>query len=208
MTTITENACRIADAVAALPKPDPRNLIALTGPPGAGKSTVAEALCATLNARGIPAAIVPMDGFHLDNPILDSRGLLPRKGAPETFDVAGFKSLLTRLQTEPEVFVPIFDRSIEKAVAAGSVIGPDHTTLIVEGNYLLLDAPHWRDLYSYWTLSVFLSVPLAELERRHVRRWIGYGLTPDAARARALSNDLPNARRVIGERLPADLELS
>jgi pantothenate kinase len=197
----------LADRIAALAKGGGRTLVALAGPPGSGKSTLAETLAADVSARGIAAEVVPMDGFHLDNAILTARGLLPRKGAPETFDAAGFLSLIERLKRGGEVAIPVFDRARDLAIAGARIIGADCRVLIVEGNYLLFDEPDWRALAALWDLSVFLDVAEPVLAERLTRRWLDHGLPPDAARARAETNDLANARRILARRLPADLVL-
>ncbi len=182
-----------------------RCLIAIAGPPGAGKSTLAAALVQEL---GPTAALVAMDGFHFDNDILTARGLRDRKGAPETFDLDGFSDLLEQLVREDEVAIPTFDRVLDKVVGSGAFVRAGHRCVIVEGNYLLLEEPGWRDLSRLWDLSVYLDEPLDVLEERLVHRWLDHGLALDDARAWALGNDIPNARRVAAARLPADLVLS
>lgn len=197
----------LARRIAALPCDGARTVVALTGPPGAGKSTVAAALVARLNRDGPVAALVPMDGFHLDNTILEMRGLITRKGAPETFDADGFVHLVRRLHNEAEVVFPTFDRARDIALAGAHVLTPDARIAVVEGNYLLLDEAPWRDLAPLWDLSVFLPVDMGELERRLVERWLEHGLPEAEARAKAKGNDLANARRVMETRLPPDIEL-
>lgn len=181
--------------------------MAIAGPPAVGKSTTAEAVVTALSQAGHAAVLVPMDGFHLDNSILDARGLLPRKGAPETFDIAGLTHLVARLRVEDEVMFPVFDRAVDCAIAGRGRVGPEHRVIVVEGNYLLFDAPHWCDLARNWDHSVFLGAPMAELTERLIQRWLNYGLSPETARQRAEANDLPNARRILDARLPADLVL-
>lgn len=184
-------------------------MVAIAGPPGAGKSVLADGLCETLVQAGESAAVVPMDGFHLDDRVLEARGLLSRKGAPETFDAAGLLVLLRRLKAcEPEVAIPIFDRSIELSRAAAAIVPTSARILLVEGNYLLFDEAPWRDIAALFDLSIFLDVDRAALERRLIRRWLHHGHTEEAARARALSNDLPNAERVMAQRLAADIIVS
>lgn len=181
-----------------------RRLIAIAGAPGSGKTTLAADL---VKALGPGAALVPMDGFHLDNRVLDARGLRARKGAPETFDATGFLHMVRRLASEPEVIVPVFDRDRDIAIAGAQVVGPDTETAVVEGNYLLLDTRPWSDLRPLFDLSVFLDVDEDELEDRLVRRWRAHGHDAEAARTRALGNDLPNARLVARQSAEADLRL-
>lgn len=184
---------RIADL------PGRRVLVAVAGAPGSGKSTLAEALVARL----ADAVLVPMDGFHLDDRVLAARGLLARKGAVETFDADGFAALAARL-TQPgrEVVFPLFDRLREIAIAGAGVVEPAHRIVVLEGNYLLLDAAPWNRVR--YDLTIGLPVPEAELRRRLEARWQGLG--KDAAAVQAhLANDLANARLVTKGSRPADL---
>jgi pantothenate kinase len=181
-----------------------RFIAALAGPPGSGKSTLAEALVAELGAT---ARVVPMDGFHFDDAILTARGQRARKGAPETFDVAGYRHLLTRLRAEDEVAIPVFDRSLELSRGSADLVTADHRILVTEGNYLLLDEAPWRDLAGFFDLTVMVDVPEAELDRRLCARWAHFGKTPEAARAWIDSNDMPNIRRVTRGSRPADVTL-
>jgi len=199
---LREVATDFALRVEALPDTGARRLVAIAGPPGAGKSAMAEALTAALVERGNAAALLPMDGFHLDNRLLAPRGLLPRKGAPETFDFGGFATMLRRVRTEPSVILPVFDRERDIAIAGASEVTEETRIVIVEGNYLCLDEAPWHGLAPLWDMSVFVDVPEDELERRLIRRWLRHGLDEEAARARALGNDIPNARRVMAAILP------
>ena len=179
-----------------------RFITGLAGPPGAGKSTLAAAL---VTAVGQGARAVPMDGFHYDDAVLNARGLRSRKGAPETFDTAGFIHLVRRLRTEEEVAIPIFDRSQELSRAAADVVTAQDRLLVVEGNYLLLDKPPWPNLAPLFDLTVWIDVPEAELDRRLVARWDHYGRDPVEARAWIDGNDMPNIRRVMRGSRAADV---
>jgi pantothenate kinase len=183
---------------------DKRHVTAVAGAPASGKSTLAEALGEALNAQDPgSAAVFPMDGFHYDDAILHARGWRSRKGAPHTYDVAGFREMLRRLRrSDEDVAVPVFDRAIETSRNAARIIPASVRHLIVEGNYLLLNAPGWRDLGPCFDTTVFLEVPLAELERRLRARW------SNLSRAESLEkisgNDLPNAEQVANCSLPAE----
>jgi len=182
-----------------------RFVVAIAGPPGAGKSTLAEALLPLFPDGS--AAIVPMDGFHYDNAVLLQRGLLPRKDAPETFDVGGLAATLMRVRAaEEDVAVPLFDRSADLARAGAAVLSRDVRFVLVEGNYLLSDEAPWNRLAPLFDFTVFLDVPELVLEQRLVKRWLEHGHSRDEAVERAFSNDIPNARRVLARRLPADVE--
>lgn len=177
-----------------------RSITAIAGPPGAGKSTLAEEIAAALNAdEPDSAAVFPMDGYHYDDMVLVPRGLRPRKGAPETFDVAGFAHMLARLREnrEPEIAVPVFDRSIEIARAGARMIPRTVRHLIVEGNYILLGIGEWHLLHRHYDTTVMIDVPEEELRRRLAERW--KDLDPEAFAFKMDVNDMPNGRLVRTE---------
>ena len=177
-----------------------RSITAIAGPPAAGKSTLAEHLAERLN-QGEPgsAAVLPMDGYHFDDMVLVARGWRPRKGAPHTFDVAGFAHMLARLNDnrEAEIAVPVFDRDLEIARAGARMIPASVRHLIVEGNYLLLAAAPWSSLHGLFDTTVMIAVAEAELRARLVARWQGYGLSPAEIAWKLDGNDLPNGQVVM-----------
>ena len=179
-----------------------RFIVGIAGPPGAGKSTLAEAIA---KAIGAGARVVPMDGFHYDNAVLDRLGLRARKGAPETFDTLGFVHLMQRLRAGGDAAIPVFDRETDLARAGADMVTGADKYLIVEGNYLLLDEAPWNELAPLFDLTVFIDVPVAELERRLLDRWHHFGKTPADARHWIDSNDMPNIRRVTTGSRRADI---
>lgn len=180
---------------------DRRLLVAVSGPPATGKSTFSETLLEALthsDSTAETACVVPMDGFHLDNSQLDRLGLRARKGAPATFDFDGFRSLLERIRaTRRPVYYPVFDRARDLAVAGAGVVLPETEVVIVEGNYLMLDEEPWSTLAPLFDLEIFLDTPAPLLEQRLIQRWLDHGHDPEAALARARSNDIPNAEKVL-----------
>lgn len=185
--------------------------MALAGAPGSGKSTLAASLLAHLEAaRPGLAAMLAMDGYHLDDGLLEQRGQRARKGAPHTYDVDGLAAMLARLRADDgcEVVVPVFDRRLEIARAGAAVIAGTVRLVIVEGNWLLLDEPPWRALRPLFDATVMLDVPRDVLAARLLQRWRDLGLSDEAARRKVEANDLPNADLVITHSAPADLTVA
>lgn len=197
----------LADDIVKRAQGKARFLVGIAGPPGGGKSTLADALFDRLTQVGEAPAVLPMDGFHLDNRLLIERGLLSRKGAPETFDVRGLRDILRAVRAGGEVLIPVFDRDRELAICAARCIAPEDRIILVEGNYVLLDREPWRDIASLFDLKVMVAPTEEELERRLVARWVHYRLSPDEIQAKLHDNDLPNGRLVLSASHPADITL-
>lgn len=197
-------------------KNDKRSFLAIAGAPGSGKSTVAERLLNALNqsehslTANPLAAILPMDGYHYDDAILQARGRLPWKGAPDTFDASGLRSTLARLSdpTESELAVPVFDRDLELSRGSARIIPQSVKLVLVEGNYLLLDKPPWSALHPWFDTSVMIDVSEAELSRRLRNRWINYGLNETQIASKLDNNDMPNGRLIREQSIEADYRLS
>ena len=196
------NYSLVIDAIKAIQKP--RKIIALAGALASGKSTLAETL-----AEQIPnCALFAMDGFHIDDGILIKRGHMPRKGSPHTFDAVGFAYLLERLvMGQDDIYAPSFDRNLELSRNASVFIPKSVETIIVEGNYVLLDDPSWTRNAKFYDLTIMLHVPLEEIKRRLVKRWQHYQLDEQTALAKIQDNDLPNAELVMGNSVKADFVL-
>jgi len=193
-------AATLAERARTLIVPGERRLLGITGPPAAGKSTLAAELTAAL---GPHAVLVPMDGFHLAATQLRRLGRLDRKGAPDTFDAAGYLALLRRLRdrTDDVVYAPEFRREIEEPIA-GAIAIPRSTPLVItEGNYLL----HWKDvralLDEVWFVDLDEPTRLARLIERHM----AYGRNRAEAEERAQGSDQRNAELIIATRGDADL---
>ena len=179
-----------------------RFVVAISGPPGSGKSTLANYLAVCLRPK---AAVLPMDGFHFENDVLTQKGLLHRKGAPETFDAERFVALVRSLQSAGNIPYPTFDRSADRTVPGGGSISEDTTVVLVEGNYLLLNQRPWSNLAVHFDLRARLKVERDELLSRLVQRWLDQGMPEDEARARAIGNDMRNVDLVEANSRSPDL---
>lgn len=186
-----------------------RKTIGVAGPPGSGKSTLAEALVDRINGQEDgAAALVPMDGFHMDNAQLDQLGLRAVKGAPHTFDAEAFIAALRTVRPAgSDGVIPLFDRSQDRTVPGARAVAADTRILVVEGNYLLLTSPPWQDVAALLDATVALRPPLDVLERRLIQRWRAQGLSMQAAQEKTRANDLKNARHVIENSAVATMTL-
>ena len=187
-----------------------RAVLGIAGAPGAGKSTIAEALVAELAAQHPgQVVLVPMDGYHLAQSLLEARGAAARKGAPDTFDSRGYVRLLVTLResTGHEVFAPEFRREIEDGVAGAIPVGPDVRLVVTEGNYLLLDEGPWAGVAPLLDESWFVQLEQGERVRRLTARHLAFDTERDEALAewRATVNDEANARLVAPSAARADV---
>jgi pantothenate kinase len=189
------------DAI-ALAGDSSRAILGIAGSPGAGKSTLVDVLLERVRAiKGDDwVAHIPMDGFHLADAQLDRIGARGRKGAPDTFDAAGYAHLLERVKQEIDepVYVPGFDRTLEQPLAAALVVLPSARLIVTEGNYLLLDHPHWARARRAMDAVWFVVGEESERIERLVARHIQFGKTPNEARAWVAATDQRNAELVAG----------
>ena len=186
-------------------EPASRYMVGIAGAPGSGKSTLSQQLSDGLIAEGESAVVVPMDGFHFDDAVLNARGHRARKGAPYTYDVAGFEALLKRIKRrEADIAIPVFDRSMELSRAAADIISVDTKFILVEGNYLLLKAAPWNRLKSLFDFTLFVDEPETELVRRLMQRWHEHGFDDSYAKNWIASNDLLNIREIRANSASAD----
>ncbi|WDV56426.1 nucleoside/nucleotide kinase family protein [Streptomyces coeruleorubidus] len=192
-----------------LPQAGRRAILGITGSPGAGKSTLAERLVRELNGSGDPwVAHVPMDGFHLADAELERLGRRDRKGAPDTFDAAGYAALLRRLREETHddvVYAPGFERVLEQPIAGAIPVPPTARLVVTEGNYLLLETGAWARVHRWLDEVWFCELPEPERLRRLVARHEEFGKSHEEAVAWVMRSDQRNAELVATTRDRADL---
>jgi pantothenate kinase len=180
-----------------------RRILGLIGPPGAGKSTLAGQLVDALEGA---AVLLPMDGFHLANVELARLGRAGRKGAPDTFDAAGYAALLRRVRAggDATVYAPEFRREIEEPIASAIAIAPEVPLVITEGNYLLLDQQGWSGVRALLDEAWYVDVDEALRRQRLVERHMRFGRSEAEARAWEAGTDQPNAELIGATAARAD----
>jgi pantothenate kinase len=152
-----------------------------------------------------------MDGFHLANAELVRLGLAYRKGAPETFDVAGFVHLLTRLRTPHDrevVYAPEFNRTLNESIGSAIPVPASVRVVVVEGNYLLLPDEPWAPVRDLLDLALYVDAPVPTRIEALLRRQRSRGLDRDAAYDWVYRSDEANAALIASTRHRADRVLS
>jgi pantothenate kinase len=198
---------QLLDRARALAARPGRTILGITGAPAAGKSTLARRLRDELAAA---AAYVPLDGFHLAHQLLTETGAVRRKGAPDTFDAAGYVALLRRLRDPGEgvVYAPRFDRDIEDSIANAIPVPPGVPLVITEGNYLLLRSGPWADVSALLDEVWYIDIAEETRLRRLISRHMEFGRDAAEARERATGSDQRNAVLIEASREHASLVVS
>ncbi|MEI7930798.1 MAG: nucleoside/nucleotide kinase family protein, partial [Actinomycetes bacterium] len=139
---------------------------------------------------------IPMDGYHLSNEELIELGRRNRKGAPDTFDVAGFISLITKVKNEiaKDHTFPIFHREIEASRADEGLVPRNIKVIIIEGNYLFSEEYNWNKVFPLLDQSWFIEIDDEVRMQRLIARHIKYGKLPQEAEDWSRGSDEANAK--------------
>lgn len=187
----------------------PRTLIGIAGIPGSGKSTLARHLRDALGhiaQRPDIATVVPMDGFHLTNAELEARGLMDRKGSPDTFRAPSlYVKLLEIKRASRPVLMPIYSREMHEPVPDALEVRVESPIVLVEGNYLFCDSGLWRTISAVFDLKVFVDAPAEKAKERVIARHVQGGMSPDGAAKKFEVNDAPNSELVAPSKKNADI---
>ncbi|MDN3702560.1 nucleoside/nucleotide kinase family protein [Vibrio artabrorum] len=192
-----------------------RTIIFLCAPPGSGKSTLA-AFWEYLSQQEDelePLQVLPFDGFHYPNEILDSNyierygeqiKLRTIKGSYETFNLTSLIDKLKQLKVKDPKW-PYYDRNLHDPVDDAMTV--DKEIVVIEGNWLLLNEPVWNGLHELADFTIFIDTDAQFLEERLVNRKVRGGSTLEEAVEFYRHSDSRNVDKVLDHSIPADLTL-
>ena len=183
-----------------------RAVIMVAGPPASGKTMLCAVWQQIADAERLSFVTLAMDGFHFPNAYLAERDLAKRKGSPETFDVRSMTIALAQINAGTPTVWPLYDRNLHEPVAEGVGID-EQKVVVIEGNYFLLDEPHWASLRRYATLTVRLDVDRDCLRERIVERHVRGGMSRQKAEDKFRESDLHNIVLVKERSVEADIVL-
>ena len=150
-------------------------VIGIAGSVAVGKSTFARILQALL-ARW-PAHpkvdLVTTDGFLHPNPVLTERGLMDRKGFPESYDTRALLAFLRAVKSgDDEVAAPVYDHLAYDVLAGSSVTVRHPDIVIVEGlNVLQVNRDGVEFVSDYFDFSIYVDADVKDIEEWYVRRF-------------------------------------
>lgn len=190
-------------------------VVGLTGSVACGKSTLAAALCEVLAAHH-SVENVSTDGFLCPNADLEARGLMMRKGFPESYDNHAMRAAIARVRVLPAVF-PVHSHEIYDIdpALARTISPPD--ILVLEG--LGFEPPSGKERRAGEPdILIYLDAETADIETWFLDRFMRFwhaaaddptsfyqrfrGMTEDEARAFARTEvwqkiNLPNLENHI-----------
>ncbi len=179
---------QVTDTFLGRPSVVPPFVVGIAGSVAAGKSTIARVLRAVL-ARW-PAhprvELVTTDGFLYPNAELERRGLMRRKGFPESYDVGRLLRFLSEVKAGmPVVDAPVYSHLVYDVVAGERVPVRRPDVLIVEGINVLQAPPPGlprqpdegearpRQVVSdFFDFSIYVDAAEPDLRRWYVNRFL------------------------------------
>ncbi|KAL7952360.1 hypothetical protein V8C34DRAFT_319111 [Trichoderma compactum] len=138
-----------------------------------------------------------------------------RRGVPWTFGTANVVRLVEELSDsrlgahKKTIIAPSFDHATKDPVEGGIVLGQEIQVVLLEGNYLLLDAEPWNKIKELvdetWFVDVDPALATERIAKRHIQS--GIGLNWNGAIKRVRDNDLLNGVQIRDKLLTPDIRV-
>ena len=192
-----------------------RLLVLLAAPPGAGKTTLSLFLeyLSNQDKALTPIQAIGIDGFHRYQDYLDTHYIVRDekricmkdvKGCPETFDVEKLIEKIKEVQSQ-DTYFPLYNRVLHNPEE--NKVFVNHDIVLIEGNYLLLNEPLWKDIRFLFDDTIFIKAQRAELEKRLIQRKMLGGIPYHQAKQFYQNSDGVNVKRVLNHSLQAHIQL-
>ena len=156
-------------------------VIGLAGSVSAGKSTTARVLRALLSRwpNTPKVELITTDGFLHPNKILESQGLMERKGFPESYDGAALLRFLSDIKAgKSHVEAPVYSHLVYDVVPNETISVDRPDILIVEGLNVLLSGRSGKGdvaipvVSDFFDFSIYLHAEEEQLERWYIERFM------------------------------------
>jgi type I pantothenate kinase len=150
-------------------------VIGVAGSVAVGKSTFARVL-QTLLSRWPDhpkVDLVTTDGFLHANAVLEQRGIMNRKGFPESYDTRNLLRFLRDVKSgDPEVRAPIYSHVVYDIVADQELVVRQPDILILEGLNVLQAGGTQEFVSDYFDYSIYLDAEEPDIEEWYVARFL------------------------------------
>ena len=150
-------------------------VIGVAGSVAVGKSTFARILQALLSRWPAHPQVdlVTTDGFLHPNAVLLERGLMERKGFPESYDTRSLLAFLRAVKSgEPEVRAPVYDHLAYDVLPDAQIVVRSPDIVIVEGlNVLQVNREGVEFVSDYFDFSIYIDADVKDIEEWYVRRF-------------------------------------